>query len=166
MNIMETMAVRIMRKNSSPLSTAEIEEWSVPIPESGCWIWIRGADKCGYGKTFVNGRHQGAHRASYMAFKGEIPQGLEVLHSCDTPACCNPDHLRVGTHKENSGDRAKRNRGARLAGDLNPSSRLDIQTVRLIRAHEGSHSSAARRFGVCISTAHSIRTNKSWSDIT
>lgn len=156
---------RIRRPVAKPLSVAEIEEWTIPVPEAGCWIWVRGTDKCGYGKTYVNGRHVGAHRASYEAHNGPVPAGLEVLHSCDTPSCCNPSHLRVGTHKENSLDRVKRGRSARLVGGLNPGAVLDIERVRMVREHQGSHSSAARAFGISIATAHRIRTNTSWSDI-
>lgn len=160
-----TLAGRVRRHAAIPLTTEEIEAWTIPVPEAGCWIWVRGTDSCGYGKTYVHGKHVGAHRASYEAFKGAIPDGLEVLHSCDTPACCNPDHLSVGTHQQNSHDRVRRGRSARLVGAHNPSARLDEESVRLIRSHKGSHSSAARAFGVSIATAHRIRTNSSWSNL-
>lgn len=69
---------------------------------TGCWEWQAGRNKQGYG-TFMysTGKSTSAHRWSYAHFKGPIPEGLQVLHSCDYPPCCNPEHLRVGTQKEN-----------------------------------------------------------------
>ncbi|MZE53776.1 HNH endonuclease [Streptomyces sp. SID5770] len=76
-----------------------------------CWLWTRGRTASGYGKFNLNGQTVYAHRASYEAYVGPIPAGLFILHSCDTPACVNPDHLRPGTHQENMRDRDTRGRG-------------------------------------------------------
>lgn len=78
----------------------------------GCWIW-KGSRAGGYGKMSVRGVTVGAHRISYELAKGQIECGLIVLHSCDTPLCVNPDHLRAGTYKENTQDMLDRNRGDR-----------------------------------------------------
>lgn len=75
----------------------ELFEMSIPEPNSGCWIW-RGPDKGnGYGR-FKRGS---AHRASYEAFVGQIPQGLHLDHLCRNPMCINPGHLEPVTPKEN-----------------------------------------------------------------
>lgn len=79
-----------------------------------CWLWTRGATAAGYGHFKISGIYLYAHRASYEARVGLIPDGLFVLHSCDTPACVNPDHLRVGTAQENVQDRIDRGRDAQL----------------------------------------------------
>lgn len=68
---------------------------------SGCIEWAGWRMAAGYGSMYHRGRSQPTHRLAYMAAKGPIPDGLFVLHSCDNPPCINPDHLSVGTNKDN-----------------------------------------------------------------
>jgi len=71
-----------------------------------CWEWTANKNNHGYG-MFSLGAVVGkklAHRLSFEDAKGPIPIGGLILHSCDNPACVNPDHLRVGTHKDNTQD--------------------------------------------------------------
>lgn len=88
--------------------------WRLVSPVSGsCWIWSGQKSKKGYGILDCRGIHKGvmfAHRASYVLHKGDIPEGLFVRHKCDTRACVNPDHLEVGTMKDNSDDMVARGR--------------------------------------------------------
>lgn len=81
-----------------------------PVPEAGCWIWMRALNKAGYGILAAPDLSRLAHRASVEIHKGPIPQGLMVCHKCDIPACVNPDHLYVGTAWDNSKDRMARGR--------------------------------------------------------
>ena len=93
---------------------ARIEARSVPVPESGCWLWLMARDPDGYGIYTVPAiGEQRAHRISYMAFVGPIPDGLQIRHKCDTPACVNPFHLCVGDHLANMDDMRRKNRAAR-----------------------------------------------------
>jgi hypothetical protein len=73
----------------------------VKIAPNGCWEWQGAINAEGYGGL---GRAGKAHRASYEAFIGPIPPGLWVLHNCDNRCCVNPDHLYVGTAKDNRKD--------------------------------------------------------------
>lgn len=74
-----------------------------------CWLWTGATGKGGYGNVGVGRGTMLAHRASYEAHSGErIPAGMKILHSCDTPACVNPAHLRVGTDVDNMRDRRDR----------------------------------------------------------
>jgi len=70
---------------------------------SGCWIWNGPVAPDGYGLS-GNGKFFRAHRASYILWKGEIPKGMWVLHKCDVPLCVNPDHLYVGSCRQNVKD--------------------------------------------------------------
>lgn len=67
--------------------------------ESGCWLWENSLDSGGYGRFHMFGKQVGAHRASYILFKGD-PGDLLVLHNCNVFRCVNPDHLFLGTTKE------------------------------------------------------------------
>lgn len=84
-----------------------------PEPNTGCWLWSGGESAHGYGCFSFGraGRSKLAHRASYEMFIGEIPAGLHVCHSCDTPACVNPDHLWPGTDRDNVRDMMAKGRG-------------------------------------------------------
>jgi hypothetical protein len=73
--------------------------------ETECMLWASTKDRKGYGRIPSKGVGQvQAHRAMYEAFIGEIPEGMHVLHKCDTPPCVNPDHLFLGTHNDNMAD--------------------------------------------------------------
>jgi hypothetical protein len=80
--------------------------------ETGCWLWTGPKDKLGYGNFGFQGRGYGAHRAAYLLFIGDVPEGMELDHLCRNPSCVNPSHLEPVTHRENirrgaAGDRER-----------------------------------------------------------
>jgi hypothetical protein len=81
--------------------------------ESGCIEWQGTVVKTsGYGEIVVDGRKIPAHRAAWMAHRGEIPDGLVIMHACDNRRCINPEHLSLGTRRDNSIDMARKGRSA------------------------------------------------------
>lgn len=78
----------------------------------GCWVWTANRNNAGYGMFSCRGlgffHKKLAHRLSYEFSSGPIPQGKHVMHSCDNPACVNPDHLSVGTRSDNMRDCANK----------------------------------------------------------
>lgn len=107
---------------------------SLPEPNSGCWLWMEGCSGDGYGAVTIRKMVHKAHRVSYMIFKGPIPEGMNLLHRCDTRLCINPDHLFLGTLAENNWDRDKKGRTAK--GERSGKSKLTDAQVLEIRAEE------------------------------
>lgn len=84
--------------------------------ESGCWEYSGGKDPYGYGRFSLGSRRLGAHKVSYVLHKGDVPKGLVVMHSCDNPACINPEHLQLGSVKDNVHDCIQKKRFHSITG--------------------------------------------------
>jgi hypothetical protein len=125
-----------MSKYFFPRGTPFHERINILGPES-CWEWQGARTKDGYGVYIpTKGNPHYAHRCAYERIHGPIPDGLLVCHKCDNPPCCNPDHLFLGTNKDNIDDRHRkgRTRTGVLRGAANPRAKFTIGEVRVIRA--------------------------------
>lgn len=94
----------------------KLDEMSIPEPNSGCQLWLHALNADNYGQIRYNGATVLAHRLSYELNKGEIPEGLKVLHKCDVSECINPNHLKVGTQTENVADMDTKGRRVSVFG--------------------------------------------------
>ena len=100
---------------TDPESRRQVEAWlmsKVWICVT-CWYWLPAKDAKGYGRIWIDGKLEHAHRFLFRFFLGSIPPGLLVCHSCDNPTCVNPDHLWIGTCKDNIRDSCYKGRFAR-----------------------------------------------------
>ncbi len=104
--------------------------WAKVKVGPGCWLWLGKRDpKSGYGRVWSEGREQQAHRVAYKLVFGSaaLLDADHGLHSCDTPACVHPLHVRPGTPKENAADMLARNRGCGQHGPmLKPAEQQEI----------------------------------------
>lgn len=151
---------------------------AVPEPMSGCYIWTAAIDKNGYGRVFVDGQNRRAHTVIYELSFGPVPHGHCVCHHCDTPSCVNPEHLFIGTHKDNMNDAAMKgriiNRFGRtkrrvsLPAPKPPRAKLTPAEVVAIRSapnRRGIRNALAAEYNVSAQQIYRIRTGRRWAAI-
>ena len=138
-----------------------IEKKVERIPEGGCWVWMGTTTVRGYGQLIKDTKKLSAHRASYEAFVGPIPKGMNVCHTCDNVSCVNPNHLFLGTQKQNLQDMARKGRSTR--GEKNPSSKLTKEQVKQIRMMDETCSFISKIFNVSVSAISAIKRKERWS---
>ncbi len=133
-----------------------------------CWIW-KGTTRNGYGYFGIKRTNVKSHRFSYELFYGKISSSICVLHRCDTPLCCNPTHLFIGTRAENSLDMKSKSRQSK--GEHRPLSKLTEDSVRTIRElYIPKHVTRgieplAKRFGVAQCTIYKIVHRYRWRHV-
>lgn len=143
------------RFNTQADIARKLREKSEVTPE-GCIRWTGHVDANGYGKISYQGKDLLTHRAAYVTANGSIPGGAHILHKCDNPACINPDHLTVGTNRDNILDKAMKGRAGK---------RLDKAAVTEIKgmiAMGAKQQEIATHFGVNQSSISDISRGKAW----
>lgn len=138
--------------------------------ENGCQIWRLGRNKLGYGivKLPIKKKPGLAHRVALEIKLGRpIGDGLCALHSCDNPPCCNPAHLREGTHVDNINEKVEKGRQSKLQGEIHGSSKLTEAQVRaiLIDANTSTQKTISERYNISRPTISDIIRGKSWKHI-
>jgi hypothetical protein len=141
------------------------------VRADGCWKWSGSKLPKGYGLLMSHSTRRkvfSAHRFSWTIHRGVIPNGKHVLHRCDNPECSNPDHLFLGTPKENMRDainKGRRNTGVRPSGEKHWKAKLTASQVLQIREdHKRNVSQAdlARQYGVGQTAINKIVSRQLW----
>lgn len=139
-----------------------------PNDPKGCWNWTgtikKGEVDGGYGLAKINYKQIRAHCGSYSVFKGTIPKGLYVLHTCHNRKCVNPDHLRLGTHQDNMNDMTASKR--QTYGELNRNHKLteaDVWSVHVRNANGEKTSVIAKSLGVQSAAIYKILSGFRWT---
>lgn len=140
---------------------------NVVYPEEGeidaqCWGWMGPLrSRSGYGRISIGQISYPAHRVSYSLYKGSIPYGMLVRHTCDSPPCTNPLHLLVGTYSDNIMDKFARGYEGR------PRAKLTWEQVEEIRrkyaATPYNKAALGREYGVTGQAIGYIVSNKQWT---
>ena len=127
-----------------------------------CWSWKGSKNQAGYGQFRVGrrGRVWSAHRVSWVLKNGDIPPGMFVLHRCDNPGCCNPDHLFLGTAKDNSQDCIGKGRRATTHRKHTRIRKLSDDQVREIRQDTRPANIVAVAHGISEQTVYGIRSRR------
>ncbi len=160
-------------ENTCPKWSAEQQKilQNIKVDAStGCWVWQKHLSNTGYGDAYINKTKWRAHRLSWTAFVGTIPDGLLVCHHCDNPGCCNPDHLFTGTSHDNMIDMmAKgRGRGGKSLGPNNANAKLNesqVVEIRKLLIDGLSHDDIGTMFNVSSQTISSISTGRTWAHL-
>lgn len=150
------------------VTKSEERFWAkVDKTKNGCWLWTAGCNGDGYGSYSWDGRVQGTHRIAWQIENGPIPEGLNVLHHCDTPPCVNVAHLFLGTQLDNVRDCAAKGRNYKSHGEQHHSAQLCEETIHKIRALQGviPHREIATQFGVSGSAVSHILAGHSWTHL-
>jgi hypothetical protein len=139
-------------------------EYSIPEPNSGCWLWLGYCDDDGYGqwpRLRAGGRR--ANRIAWEIFGKFVHSSECVCHRCDNPYCVNPGHMFVGSIPDNNEDRKRKGRYSR--GAHISTAKLDAESVLRIRALSASLRETAQRFGVSKSLVSAIRRREVWAHV-
>lgn len=152
------------------MNSVEKRFWSKVniLEENDCWNWLAGGRGVGYGCFKYNGKAIDSHRMAWFLTYGEFPN-LLVCHSCDNRACCNPNHLFLGTYSDNAKDAFKKGRRKapenKTRGENRYNSKLkdrDVIEIKNLLNNGIGGSELARKFNVTRGLISNIKTKKAW----
>lgn len=159
-SIITTLTSRQIRRFWSYVPFGDIDK---------CWEWSGDRSVDGYGRFWVAYRIQRAHRLSYYLTTGVDPGQLLVLHDCDNRACCNPEHLYLGTDADNSDDKMSRGRCKPRSGEDNHIAKLtesDVLAIRQLHSMGGSRlKDIGEQYGVHAVTIFDIIHRRTWAHV-
>jgi len=138
------------------------------VNENGCWIWQKSTKRTGdgvRGQFWLNRKNLFAHRAAWLLFWGPIPDGLLICHECDVGICVNPDHLFLGTHKDNTKDMIQKGRANPRRGEECHYAKLTANDVIAIRRSKETGVALSKLYGVGEMEISRIKRNLRWRHI-
>lgn len=148
------------------------EDFIERIPFHSCWEWMGQLNNKGYAMIWDKDRNQSvvASRIAYLLYIGDIPKGLYVCHSCDNRSCVNPNHLWLGTPKDNTQDminKGRVQRGLEVKGKRKLRLEEVVQIKRLYKkgVKGWGHKALAKKYGMSQSAIRDIISGKSWNYI-
>lgn len=144
--------------NPKTTTAEKLAKYTTPIPETSCVVWVGTVNEHGYGYLKEGGKMIRAHKASYLLHKGPIPDGLVVCHSCDVPACVNPDHLFLGSRKDNMQDCLHK---GRLAGRRHDNQAIPAELRTEIAMSDLTYAEIEKKYGVCQTTISKFKRQSS-----
>jgi hypothetical protein len=132
-----------------------------------CWNYLLQAQTDGYGRSSFKGKSRMTHRIAFQLHHNrEIEAGKILLHSCDNRKCCNPHHLREGTHKDNSDDKFSKGRFKVMKGEANGNSKLTMMIANEIRTKyatgDYTQIALAKEYNINQHSISSVVRNKRW----
>lgn len=138
------------------------------VQDNGCWDFTGHLNAYGYGTIAFNNRSVLAHRMAYILCVDDIPTDMNVLHTCDNPACVNPEHLFIGTQIDNIIDMTTKGRNFIPSGINNPKAKLtvsDIMEIRKLLANGITQTVIANQFNMCKQTISEIARGNLWKGV-
>lgn len=137
------------------------------LNQDSCWEWQGAKTDKGYGVYApLPGVLLRAHRVAYALHNNGIDDDLFVCHTCDNPSCCNPNHLFLGTPKDNNDDKMAKGRHNAGKGENNSQSKLTIEKARSIYLDERTNKEIGAAYNISPALASMIRRRKIWADAT
>ncbi len=133
-----------------------------------CWEWIGYRDQKGYGRVRAGAKTFLAHRVSYFLANGKCPGNLLIRHTCHNPRCCNPNHLKSGTHADNALDTVASGRS--IKGEQHRTSLLTEESVTAIKIacktpYHGQVKALTKRYKVSAGAIQNIKAGRSWAHV-